>query len=83
MTEQELRNIICDRFLQGDRQFPITAETYLVDEGICDSLGLVQLATEIENRCPGIFIEDQDITRERFGTIAAILRLIEQKKQPT
>jgi acyl carrier protein len=80
MTEQELKRIICNRFLQGDLDFPIGPDTYLLDEGICDSLGLVQLATEIERRCPGVYIDDQEITRESFGTIAAILRLIEQKQ---
>jgi len=80
MTEQELKEIICNKFLQGDLQFPIDLDTRLIEEGICDSLGLVRLVAEIENRCAGVHIEDQEITRENFGTMAAILRLVEQKK---
>ena len=34
MTERELREIICNRFLQGDHQFPIDLETRLLDEGM-------------------------------------------------
>lgn len=79
MTEKELREIICIKFLQGDLQFPIDVDTRLLDEGICDSLGLVQLVAEIEKRCPDVFIEDHEIVRENFGTMAAILRLVEQK----
>jgi len=80
MTEQELKEIICNKFLQGDLQFPIDLDTDLIEEGICDSLGLVRLVAEIEKRYPGVHIEDQEITRENFGTTAAILRLIQQKK---
>ena len=80
MTEQELKEIICNRFLQGDLQFPIDLGTCLLDEGICDSLGLVQLVAEIEKRYPDVCIEDQEITRENFGTMAAILQLVRRKK---
>lgn len=80
MTQDELKQIICVRFLNGDLTFPIDAETRLLDEGICDSLGLVQLASEIEKRCPAVRIQDQDITRDNFGTMAAILRLVAAKQ---
>ena len=80
MTEQELKAIICNRFLQGDLQFPIDLDTRLLDEGICDSLGLVQLVGEIEKRYPGLIIEDQEITRDNFGSMAAIIRLVEKKR---
>jgi acyl carrier protein len=80
MTEQQLREIICNKFLQGDLQFPINPDTHLVDEGICDSLGLVQLVNEIEKRDPRVRIDDQEITRENFGSIASILRFLDKKK---
>ncbi len=80
MTEQELREIICNRFLQGDLQFPIDLDTHLLDEGICDSLGLVQIVAEIEKRYPGITIDDQEITRDNFGSMAAIIRLVKKKQ---
>ena len=81
MTEQELKETICRLFLDNDLGFPLSAETKLLDEGICDSLGLVQLVAEIESRHPDIRIQDQEITRDNFGTISAILRLIEDKRR--
>ncbi len=81
MNEQILREIICTRFLDGDTEFPIDANTKLLDEGICDSLGLVQLVNEIESRCPGICIQDQEVTHTTFGSISAILRFLEQKQR--
>jgi acyl carrier protein len=80
MDERELREIICYKFLGGDTDFPIAADTRLLEEGICDSLGLVQIVSEIETRIPSLRIPDQDVTRENFGSIAAILGYVERRR---
>lgn len=79
MTGQEIKEIICKRFLGGDLDFPLERDTQLLDEGICDSLGLVQIAQDLEQRCPGLVIQDQDILRENLGSIAAIERFLETR----
>ena len=58
---------------------PLTPATRLMEEGICDSLGLVQLALEIEGRT-GIRIPDQDITAETFGSISAIAAFLASRR---
>jgi acyl carrier protein len=80
VDEREVREIICERFLGGDTEFPIAADTRLLEEGICDSLGLVQLASDIESRNPSLRVPDQEITRENFGSIAAILGYLARKQ---
>jgi acyl carrier protein len=80
VDEREVREIICDKFLGGDAGFPIEADTKLLEEGICDSLGLVQIVSEIESRRPGLRIPDQDVTRENFGSIAAILDYVARRE---
>ncbi|HVF44240.1 MAG TPA: acyl carrier protein [Pyrinomonadaceae bacterium] len=80
MDEKELREIICDKFLGGDRDFPLGADTRLLEEGICDSLGLVQIVSELEGRIPSLRIPDQDVTRENFGSIAAILDYVSRRR---
>lgn len=80
MNEIDIRNFICDKFLGGDRQFPLDRDTKLLDEGICDSLGMVQMVTEFERRCPGVKIVDQEVTRENFGSIAAIVIFLQGKQ---
>ena len=80
MTESDLREIICDKFLGGDREFPIAADTRLLEEGICDSLGLVQIVSELEGRVPALRVPDQDVTRDNFGSIAAILEYIGRRR---
>jgi acyl carrier protein len=81
MDAETLRQTICKLFLGGDLSFPIASNTRLLEEGICDSLGLVQLAAEIERRTPGIKIRDQEITRENFGTPEAILEFLAGKRR--
>ena len=75
-----MREIICEKFLGGDAEFPIDADTRLLEEGICDSLGLVQIVSEIEARVPSLRIPDQDVTRENFGSIAAILEYVGRRR---
>ena len=80
MEEKDLREMICKRFLGGDTAFPLALDTRLLEEGICDSLGLIQIVSEIESRHPKLRIADQEITRENFGSIAAILNYISRKQ---
>jgi acyl carrier protein len=79
MTEAALKTLVCDLFLGGDTSFPIDAATDLLGEGICDSLGLVQLAGDLEARVPGLRILDQEVTRENMGSLGAIAAFIAHK----
>lgn len=72
VTEDEVRNLVARLFLRGDTSVPLDADTDLLEEGICDSLGLVQLAGALEKAVPGVKIPDQEVTREHLGSIAAI-----------
>ncbi len=79
MTEQELKILICKKFLDGDTDYPITLDTNLLEEGICDSLGLVQLAGKIEEKVAGLKIRDQEITRDNFGSMRRMLDFLAKK----
>lgn len=79
MSEEELKALICAKFLGGDTDFPLERDTKLLDEGICDSLGLVRLAADLEKRVPGLRIADQEVTHANFGTIASILSFLAAK----
>jgi acyl carrier protein len=80
VDEKDIREIICNKFLGGDTGFPIANDTRLLEEGICDSLGLVQIVSDLEGRLPGLRVSDQEITRDNFGSIAAILTYISRKQ---
>ena len=71
-----LERIVRRLFLGGDASVALSGGTRLLEEGICDSLGLVRLALELERCVPGLKVRDQDITPEHFGSIADILRFV-------
>ena len=56
----------------------IPLDTSLVDEGIIDSYGVIELVAFIENYW-GISIEPEDFTRKKMGSINLMAKLIERK----
>ena len=74
--ETRIREAVLDLFVGGDYSFPLEPETKMIEAGVCDSLGLVQLAAELERRFPGLKIQDQDITRDNLGTVQSIASFV-------
>ena len=74
--ETRVIRLVRSLFLGGDQEIEVSEEMSLIDSGICDSMGLVQLATAIEKEFGGVRIDDQDITHKAFGSVAAIARLL-------
>ena len=76
LIETRVRDVVCRLFLDGNTAFPLDANMSLIESGICDSMGLVTLATAIEKEFPGVRIQDQDITHEAMGSLEAITQLL-------
>ena len=55
----------------------LTDETPLLENGIIDSLGLMELVAFIEEEF-GVEIDDADIRVEHFRTVSDIARLVER-----
>ena len=72
MDDVDIDRLVRDMFLGGDVNFPLGNDDDFLSEGVCDSLGLVQIAAELEKRIPSLTIADQDITRDTLGTIEKI-----------
>ena len=53
----------------------------LLDEGLLDSMQVVELADAIEERFP-ILLDPMDLSPEHFGTLRSLSRLIESKLAP-
>lgn len=64
--------LVRELFLHGNPDVPLSPGDDLLRMGICDSLGLVQLATELERRVPGLRIHDADVTPDNLGSIRRI-----------
>jgi acyl carrier protein len=81
MIENQLLNLIRDVFMGGDPQAIIIPTEDFIESGICDSLGLVRLATALEAEFPGIHIHDQEINRETIGSLALLNSFIPAKME--
>ena len=77
--EQKLMTIIRDLFMGGDAEAGIDPGDDFIEAGICDSLGLVRLATALEAEFPGIRIHDQEINRETIGSLSLLLEFVPEK----
>jgi acyl carrier protein len=65
--------------LLGDRRRTLGVDTPLFADGLVDSMGLVLLATFVEDRF-GVRIEDSDVRAGEFGTISQLLALIDRRR---
>ena len=63
-------------YLQPDR---ILADSdSLLELGVIDSTGVVELVGEVEERY-GITVDDAEITEENFGSLAGLVAFVESK----
>ena len=63
----------------GEPEAQTSPNEDFIESGICDSLGLVRLATALEAEFPGVQIHDQEINRETIGSLALLKVFIQTK----
>ena len=66
-----VRNFVVDRA-------DIDLDKSLVDEGIIDSFGLIEISAHLQ-QTHGIVVEDHDMKRENFGSVTRIVAFVEGK----
>ena len=76
---QEVREFILEHFPLA-RHKHVSDTDSLVESGIVDSLGVLEIVTFLESRfC--IVVADVDVVSENFLSIAAIANYVESKQQ--
>lgn len=63
------------------RDVPIDADTYLFDEGLVDSLGILRLIAFLEGRI-GRSIDDREVVMEHFRTVRAMVNRFGSDARP-
>jgi len=74
--QDSLLDFICKNFLVEMEE--IDLEKSLVDTGIIDSIGLIEIATFIQNTY-GIIVEEEQMNRQNFGSVVKIVNFIEKE----
>jgi acyl carrier protein len=80
VVETKLRDFIVGDLGWEGSPSTLTGEFPLLERGVLDSVGILQLVSYIESEF-GVEIEDQELVADNFGTLAAIIRLIESKRE--
>jgi acyl carrier protein len=80
MLKSELASFIEKNLVGGDRRVAITDSTPLIEDGIIDSMGLMQIVAFLEERA-GVRVPDDEVSPDNFETVAAIERLVERLRK--
>jgi acyl carrier protein len=78
-VENEIRAFIADNFLLGDDVENLPSSASLIDAGIIDSTGVLELVGFLEDRY-GIRIADHELLPENLDSIDNVVGFVGQKQ---
>ena len=83
MTEaeiiNELRAYITENFLYARPDYFVAEHDHLLEKGVVDSMGMVELLTFLQDRF-GVEPADDEITEDNFATLARIAAFVRTKR---
>lgn len=74
----QLLEFIVDNYMVDLEDIPL--DQSLIDEGIIDSFGLVEIATFLE-KAFAIKVDEEDMVRENFGSVNKLIAFSERKQR--
>lgn len=75
----ELRNFILENFMMGMEESDLTDSDSLLDKGIIDSTGVLELVGFLEEHYE-FTIEDDELVPENLDSVNNLIKFIEKKK---
>ena len=77
---EEIKRYIRENLMSGDESVSLGEEDSLIERGIIDSMGLMQLMMFVDERT-GIRIPDSEVTLDNFETVASIDQMVDRLRQ--
>jgi acyl carrier protein len=77
---EQIRHFLAENFYLGVDMSKLGDEDSLVEKGIIDSTGILDLAAFVEATF-GVSVADQDITPENFESIHRLVDYVKRKQQ--
>jgi len=77
--EQKIRDFIRDNFLMGEDNGNLSSNDSLLEKGIIDSVGILELVSFLEETFD-IKVQDEELVPENLDSIAFIVNYIQHKK---
>jgi acyl carrier protein len=78
-VEHELRAFLMENFLLGDDLRSLPGDASLIEAGIIDSTGVLELVGFLE-RTYGLHIADDELVPENLDSIDRVVRFVESKR---
>jgi acyl carrier protein len=79
VPRQQIKTFVLQNFLFTDDANAISDETSLIEDGVIDSTGILEIVAFVESTF-GIAIADEDITPANFGSIDAMDAFVAGKR---
>ena len=73
--KRELAAFIEKNLIGSERKMTLDDQTPLIEEGIIDSMGLMQIVSFLEERA-GVRVPDEEVGPDNFETLEAIDRMV-------
>jgi len=78
-TEAQLRKFILQNFMFTEDESRLTREMSLIDNGVMDSTGVLELVGHIEASF-GIKVDDTELVPDNFDSVARLVAYVERKQ---
>ena len=79
MSEEQLldhiRAFVNEHYMYRHPEITLTDDLDLLESGIIDSLGVIELVGEVEEHFT-VPVADVDVTEENFGSVAGVVRFV-------
>jgi acyl carrier protein len=76
--DTEIKDYIAKNLLFSDNGFPYSEEASFLEEGIVDSVGVMELVAFVEEKF-GLKIDDADVTPDNFDSVSRLAAFIRRK----
>ena len=76
--ESEIKDYIAHNLLFSDNGYPYGDDVSFLDEGIVDSIGVMELVTFVEENFK-VKVDDLDVTPENFDSVSRMAAYIHRK----
>jgi acyl carrier protein len=77
-VKEEIREFILSHFLKGDKSRKLINDASFIEEGIIDSVGVLELIAFLEEKF-GFKVEDEEIIPENFDSVEKLDNFIQSK----
>lgn len=74
------RAFVVESFLYASPDYVVGADDSLLDRGIIDSMGVIELVDFVHTTF-GVDVDDDEITEENLGCLSAIARFVVAKQR--